>query len=187
MNLNNFTIKSQEVLQQAQVLVQTFGQQQIENEHLLKAILEVDENVTPFILKKVGINIDQLKSQNDQIIESFPRVEGAQIGLSRSAGNALNEAQVIAKKMNDEYVSIEHLFLAILKSNSKIASFLKTSGATEKQIEFAISELRKGERVTSASAENTYNSLNKYAKNLNDLANSGKLDPVIGRDEEIRR
>ncbi|SFO12696.1 ATP-dependent Clp protease ATP-binding subunit ClpB [Paenimyroides ummariense] len=187
MNLNNFTIKSQEVLQQAQVLVQTFGQQQIENEHLLKAILEVDENVTPFILKKVGINIDQLKSQNDQIIESFPRVEGAQIGLSRSAGNALNEAQVIAKKMNDEYVSIEHLFLAILKSNSKIASFLKTSGATEKQIEAAISELRKGERVTSASAEDTYNSLNKYAKNLNELANSGKLDPVIGRDEEIRR
>jgi len=187
MNLNNFTIKSQEVLQQAQVLVQTFGQQQIENEHLLKAILEVDENVTPFILKKVGINIDQLKSQNDQIIESFPRVEGAQIGLSRSAGNALNEAQVIAKKMNDEYVSIEHLFLAIFKSNSKIASFLKTSGATEKQIETAISELRKGERVTSASAEETYNSLNKYAKNLNDLANSGKLDPVIGRDEEIRR
>ncbi|MEG1020363.1 MAG: Clp protease N-terminal domain-containing protein, partial [Myroides sp.] len=187
MNLNNFTIKSQEVLQQAQVLVQTFGQQQIENEHLLKAILEVDENVTPFILKKVGINIDQLKSQNDQIIESFPRVEGAQIGLSRSAGNALNEAQVIAKKMNDEYVSIEHLFLAIFKSNSKIASFLKTSGATEKQIEASISELRKGERVTSASAEETYNSLNKYAKNLNDLANSGKLDPVIGRDEEIRR
>jgi len=187
MNLNNFTIKSQEVLQQAQVLVQTFGQQQIENEHLLKAILEVDENVTPFILKKVGVNIDQLKSQNDQIIESFPRVEGAQIGLSRSAGNALNEAQVIAKKMNDEYVSIEHLFLAIFKSNSKIASFLKTSGATEKQIEASISELRKGERVTSASAEETYNSLNKYAKNLNDLANSGKLDPVIGRDEEIRR
>jgi len=187
MNLNNFTIKSQEVLQQAQVLVQTFGQQQIENEHLLKAILEVDENVTPFILKKVGINIDQLKSQNDQIIESFPKVEGAQIGLSRSAGNALNEAQVIAKKMNDEYVSIEHLFLAIFKSNSKIASSLKTSGATEKQIETAISELRKGERVTSASAEETYNSLNKYAKNLNDLANSGKLDPVIGRDEEIRR
>ena len=187
MNLNNFTIKSQEVLQQAQVLVQTFGQQQIENEHLLKAILEVDENVTPFILKKVGVSIDQLKMQNDQIIESFPRVEGAQIGLSRSAGNALNEAQVIAKKMNDEYVSIEHLFLAIFKSNSKIASFLKTSGATEKQIEAAITELRKGERVTSASAEETYNSLNKYAKNLNDLANSGKLDPVIGRDEEIRR
>ncbi|MBA5792292.1 ATP-dependent chaperone ClpB [Flavobacterium sp. xlx-214] len=187
MNLNNFTIKSQEVLQQAQVLVQTFGQQQIENEHLLKAILEIDENVTPFILKKVGVNIEQLKTQNDQIIESFPRVEGAQIGLSRIAGNTLNEAQVIAKKMNDEYVSIEHLFLAIFKSSSKIAAFLKSGGVTEKQIEAAINELRKGERVTSASAEDNYNSLNKYAKNLNQLASDGKLDPVIGRDEEIRR
>lgn len=187
MNFNNFTIKSQEVLQQAQVLVQTFGQQQIENEHLLKAILEIDENVTPFILKKVGVNIEQLKTQNDQIIESFPRVEGAQIGLSRIAGNTLNEAQVIAKKMNDEYVSIEHLFLAIFKSSSKIEAFLKSGGVTEKQIETAINELRKGERVTSASAEDNYNSLNKYAKNLNQLASDGKLDPVIGRDEEIRR
>ena len=187
MNLNNFTIKSQEVLQQAQVLVQTFGQQQIENEHLLKAILEIDENVTPFILKKVGVNIEQLKQQNDQIIASFSKVQGGQIGLSREAGNALNDAQAIAKKMNDEYVSIEHLFLAIFKSNSKIASFLKSSGVTEKQIEAAINELRKGERVTSASAEDNYNSLNKYAKNLNQLANDAKLDPVIGRDEEIRR
>lgn len=187
MNLNNFTIKSQEVLQQAQVLVQTFGQQQIENEHLLKAILEIDENVTPFILKKVGVNIEQLKTQNDQIIESFPKVQGAQIELSRTAGNTLNDAQAIAKKRNDDYVSIEHLFLAIFKSNSKINSFLKSGGVTEKQIETAINELRKGERVTSSSAEDTYNSLNKYGKNLNQLANDGKLDPVIGRDEEIRR
>ncbi len=187
MNLNNFTIKSQEVLQQAQVLVQTFGQQQIENEHLLKAILEIDENVTPFILKKVGVNIEQLKTQNDQIIESFAKVQGGQISLSREANNALNDAQAIAKKRNDEYVSIEHLFLSIFKSNSKIASFLKSYGVTEKQIDAAINELRKGERVTSASAEDTYNSLNKYAKNLNQLANDGKLDPVIGRDEEIRR
>lgn len=187
MNLNNFTIKSQEVLQQAQVLVQTFGQQQLENEHLLKAILEIDENVTPFILKKVGVNIEQLKNQNDQIINSFAKVQGGQVSLSREAGNTLNDAQAIAKKMNDEYVSIEHLFLAIFKSSSKIAGYLKTSGVTEKQIEAAISELRKGERVTSASAEDNYNSLNKYAKNLNQLANDGKLDPVIGRDEEIRR
>jgi len=187
MNLNNFTIKSQEVLQQAQVLVQTFGQQQLENEHLLKAILEIDENVTPFILKKVGVNIEQLKHQNDQIINSFAKVQGGQVSLSREAGNTLNEAQAIAKKMNDEYVSIEHLFLAIFKSSSKIAGYLKTGGVTEKQIEAAISELRKGERVTSASAEDNYNSLNKYAKNLNQLANDGKLDPVIGRDEEIRR
>src|SRR5690606_20522769 len=161
MNFNNFTIKSQEVLQQAQVLVQTFGQQQIENEHILKAILEVDENVTPFILKKVGINIEQLKQQNDQIIETFAKVHGGQIGLSREAGNALNNAQAIAKKMNDEYVSIEHLFLAIFKSNSKIGSFLKSSGINDKQIESAINELRKGERVTSASAEETYHAFNK--------------------------
>ncbi|WLD25161.1 ATP-dependent chaperone ClpB [Flavobacterium dauae] len=187
MNFNNFTIKSQEVLQQAQVLVQTFGQQQIENEHILKAILEIDENVTPFILKKAGVNIEQLKQQTDQIIETFAKVEGGQISLSREAGSTLNEAQAIAKKMNDEYVSIEHLFLAIFKSRSKIATFLKSGGVTEKQIEAAINELRKGERVTSASAEDNYNSLNKYAKNLNQLANDGKLDPVIGRDEEIRR
>lgn len=187
MNFNNFTIKSQEVLQQAQVLVQTFGQQQIENEHILKAILEIDENVTPFILKKVGVNIEQLANQNNQIIESFPKVEGGQISLSREASSTLNDAQAIAKKMNDEYVSIEHLFLAIFKSRSKIASFLKSGGVSEKQIEAAMNELRKGERVTSASAEDNYNSLNKYAKNLNQLANDGKLDPVIGRDEEIRR
>lgn len=187
MNFNNFTIKSQEVLQQAQVLVQTFGQQQIENEHILKAILEIDENVTPFILKKAGVNIEQLKQQTDQIIETFAKVEGGQISLSREASSTLNEAQAIAKKMNDEYVSIEHLFLAIFKSRSKIATFLKSGGVTEKQIEAAINELRKGERVTSASAEDNYNSLNKYAKNLNQLANDGKLDPVIGRDEEIRR
>lgn len=187
MNLNNFTIKSQEVLQQAQVLVQAYGQQQIENEHILKAILEVDENVTPFILKKTGINIEQLKVQNDKIIDSFAKVEGGQIGLSRDAGMMLNEAQTIAKKMNDEYVSIEHLFLAIFNSRSKIASFLKSGGVKDKQIEASINELRKGERVTSASAEDTYNSLSKYAKNLNQLANDGKLDPVIGRDEEIRR
>jgi len=187
MNFNNFTIKSQEVLQQAQVLVQMFGQQQIENEHILKAILEIDENVTSFILKKVGINIEQLANQNNQIIESFPKVEGGQISLSREASSTLNDAQAIAKKMNDEYVSIEHLFLAIFKSRSKIASFLKSGGVSEKQIEAAINELRKGERVTSASAEDNYNSLNKYAKNLNQLANDGKLDPVIGRDEEIRR
>ncbi len=187
MNFNNFTIKSQEVLQQAQVLVQMFGQQQIENEHILKAILEIDENVTSFILKKVGVNIEQLANQNNQIIESFPKVEGGQISLSREASSTLNDAQAIAKKMNDEYVSIEHLFLAIFKSRSKIASFLKSGGVSEKQIEAAINELRKGERVTSASAEDNYNSLNKYAKNLNQLANDGKLDPVIGRDEEIRR
>lgn len=187
MNLNLFTTKSQEALQQAQILVQANGQQQIENEHIFKALLEVDENVTPFILKKVNVNIEMFKQTLNAVIESFPKVSGGQIGLSREAGTMLNEAQIIAKKMNDEYVSVEHLFLAIFKSKSKAAQILKDQGVAEKDIQAAIQELRKGARVTSASAEETYNALNKYAKNLNQLANDGKLDPVIGRDEEIRR
>ena len=187
MNFNLFTTKSQEALQQAQVLVQAQGQQQIENEHIFKALLEVDENVTPFILKKVNVNVDLFKRTLDATIEHFPKVSGSQIGLSREAAAALNEAQIIAKKMNDEYVSVEHLVLAIFKSKSKVAQILKDQGVTEKDIEAAINELRKGARVTSSSAEDTYNSLSKYAKNLNQLANDGKLDPVIGRDEEIRR
>ncbi|WP_353118830.1 ATP-dependent chaperone ClpB [Myroides odoratus] len=187
MNLNNFTIKSQEALQRAQVIVQGLGQQQIENEHLFKAILEVDENVTPFILKKLNINVSTFESALDATIQRFSKVEGGQIGLSRDAATALTEAQAIATKMKDEYVSIEHLLLAIFKSKSTVAQMLKDQGATEKQLEAAIQEIRNGARVTSASAEETYNSLNKYANNLTKLAYEGKLDPVIGRDEEIRR
>ncbi|HLP64877.1 ATP-dependent chaperone ClpB [Flavobacterium sp.] len=187
MNFNNLTIKSQEALQQAQQIAQSFGQQQLENEHIFKGILEVDENVAPFILKKVNVNVDLFKKVLDSTIQSFPKVSGGDIMLSRDAGTMLNEANSIAKKMNDEYVSIEHLLLAIFKSKSKVAQILKDQGVTEKAMEAAISEMRKGERVTSASAEETYNSLSKYAKNLNELAKSGKLDPVIGRDEEIRR
>ncbi|MGS4344257.1 ATP-dependent chaperone ClpB [Myroides odoratus] len=187
MNLNNFTIKSQEALQRAQVIVQGLGQQEIENEHLFKAILEVDENVTPFILKKLNINIEAFQSALTAAIQRFPKVEGGQIGLSRAAATALTEAQAIATKMKDEYVSIEHLLLAIFKSKSTVAQMLKDQGATEKQLEAAIQEIRNGARVTSASAEETYNSLNKYANNLTQLAYEGKLDPVIGRDEEIRR
>lgn len=187
MNLNLFTTKSQEALQQAQILVQANGQQQIENEHIFTALLEVDENVTPFILKKVNVNIEIFRQTLNAVIDSFPKVSGEQIGLSRDAGTMLNEAQIIAKKMNDEYVSVEHLFLAIFKSKSKVAQILKDQGVTEKDLQTAIQELRKGARVTSASAEETYNALSKYANNLNQLANDGKLDPVIGRDEEIRR
>ena len=187
MNLNNLTIKSQEALQQAQQIAQSLGHQQIENEHVFKGLLEVDENVTPFILKKLNVNIDLFKKVLDSTLQSFPKVTGGEIQLSRDASYMLNEAIAIAKKMNDEYVSIEHLILAIFKSKSKVAQILKDQGVTEKDLESAISELRKGERVTSASAEETYNALNKYAKNLNELAKSGKLDPVIGRDEEIRR
>ncbi|MFY0481117.1 ATP-dependent chaperone ClpB [Flavobacterium sp. PLA-1-15] len=187
MNINNFTIKSQEALQQAQLLAQSFGQQQIENEHLLKAIFEVDENVAPYLLKKLNVNVDLFQQILDSLIQGFPKVSGGTITLSRDANSALNEAEIIAKKMNDEFVSIEHLILAIFGSRSKVAQVLKDQGVTEKGLKAAIEELRKGERVTSKSAEENYNSLNKYAKNLNDLARNGKLDPVIGRDEEIRR
>lgn len=187
MNFNNFTIKSQEVIQQAQLLTQEQQHQEITNEHLFKSILTVDENVTPFILKKLNVNIQLLEQLLDSQLKSIAKVTGGNIQLSRSTGTVLNEASIIAKKMNDEYVSIEHLILAIFQSKSKIAQILKDQGVTKAALESAIEELRKGNRVTSQSAEETYNSLNKYAKNLNELAETGKLDPVIGRDEEIRR
>ncbi|MBP1840194.1 ATP-dependent chaperone ClpB [Formosa algae] len=187
MNFNNYTIKSQEAIQRAQQIAQEFGQQSLENEHVFKAISEVDENVLPFILKKLNVNINILKQALDKQIESFPKVTGAEIMASRELSTALNEASSIAKKMNDEYVSVEHLIIAIFKSKSKIAQMLKDQGVTEKALIAAIEELRQGDRVTSQSQEETYNALNKYAKNLNELAKNGKLDPVIGRDEEIRR
>ncbi|UII79278.1 ATP-dependent chaperone ClpB [Flagellimonas sp. CMM7] len=187
MNFNNYTIKSQEAIQQAQQLAQGHGHQQIENEHLFKAISEVDENVLPFILKKLNVNTALLNQILEKELESFSKVSGGEIMLSREAGKSLNEASIIAKKQGDEFVSIEHLLPAIFKSKSKIAQILKDQGVTEKDLTAAIQELRKGGKVTSQSAEDTYNSLDKYAKNLNQLADSGKLDPVIGRDEEIRR
>jgi ATP-dependent Clp protease ATP-binding subunit ClpB len=132
MNINKFTIKSQEALQQAQQIAQSFGQQQLENEHLFKGILEVDENVTPFILKKLNVNVELFKKVLDSAIQSFPKVSGGEMQFSRDAGTAMNEAEIIAKKMNDEFVSIEHLILAIFKSKSKVAQILKDQGVTEK-------------------------------------------------------
>lgn len=187
MNFNNLTIKSQEVIQQAQQLAQEYGHQQIENEHIFKAITTVDENVAPFLLKKLNINVNLFNQILDKTLESFPKVSGGDIMLSRDASTMLNNATSIAKKMNDEFVSVEHLILAIFKSKSKVAQILKDQGATEKGLKMAIEELRKGDRVTSQSAEETYNSLGKYANNLNKMAEEGKLDPIIGRDEEIRR
>jgi ATP-dependent Clp protease ATP-binding subunit ClpB len=187
MNINKFTTKSQEAIQLSQQIAQGLGQQQIENEHLFKALLEVDENVTPYLLKKLNVNVPLFKQILESTIQSFPKVSGGDIMLSRTANATLNEAEILAGKMNDEFVSVEHLVLAIFGSKSKIAQILKDQGVTEKGLKAAIEEMRKGERVTSASAEETYNALNKYAKNLNDLARNGKLDPVIGRDEEIRR
>ena len=187
MNLNNYTTKSQETIQMAQQIAQGFGHNQIENEHVFKALTQVDENVLPFLLKKLNINITILNQILDKQLESFPKVTGAELMLSREANKTLNEASIIAKNMKDDFVSIEHLILAVFKSKSNIAQVLKDQGVTEKHLKAAIQELRKGENVTSQSQEETYNSLNKYAKNLNELAENGKLDPVIGRDEEIRR
>ncbi len=187
MNFNNFTIKSQEAVQRAQLLAQEMGHQQIENEHLFKAISEVDENVLPFILKKLNVNSSLLFQILEKDLQSFSKVTGGDIMLSPNTGKTLNEAILVAKKMGDEYVSIEHLLLAIFTSKSKVSQILKDQGATEKELRAAIDEIRKGGKVTSQSAEETYNALDKYARNLNKLADSGKLDPVIGRDEEIRR
>ena len=187
MNFNKYTTKSQETIQLAQEIAQGFGHNQIENEHIFKALAQVDENVLPFLLKKLSINSSIITQILDRQLESLPKVSGAELMISREASKSLTEAAVIAKKMKDDYVSIEHLILAIFKSKSNIAQVLKDQGVTEKHLNAAIDELRKGERVTSQSQEETYNSLNKFAENLNKLAEEGKLDPVIGRDEEIRR
>jgi len=187
MNINNFTIKSQEAVQLTQQMAQEMGHQQIENEHLFKAILQVEENVTPFILKKLNVNTTIVSQIVSKELERFPKVTGGELSFSREASKTLNDASIIAKKMEDEYVSIEHLLLAIFNSKSKIAQILKDQGVTEKDFKLAIEELRKGGKVTSQGAEDNYNALNKYAKNLNEMADQGKLDPVIGRDEEIRR
>ena len=187
MNFNNYTTKAQETIQLAQEIAQAFGHNQIENEHVFKALTQVDENVLPFILKKLDINIAIVIQTLEKHLESLPKVSGADLLLSRIASKSLTETAVIAKKMKDEFISIEHLILGIFKSKSTISQILKDLGATEKGLEHCIYELRKGERVTSQNAEETYNSLSKYAKNLNQLAKDNMLDPVIGRDDEIRR
>ncbi|RIY36119.1 ATP-dependent chaperone ClpB [Capnocytophaga canis] len=187
MNFNNYTIKSQEAIQRAQQIAQGYGHQDLQIEHIFKGIEEVDNNVLPFLLKKLNVNVSMLNQNVQKALDSYAKVSGGSMSLSRESAEMLNKASNIAKEMNDEYVSVEHLLLAILKTKNKLSQAIKDQGITEKELEKAILELRKGERVTSASAEETYNSLNKYAKNLNQLADSGKLDPVIGRDEEIRR
>lgn len=187
MDQNKLTIKSQEALQQAQFLATSNNQQAVENAHLLKALLEVDENVVPFLLKKSNVNLPQLTATLDTQIKSFPKVEGGNPYLSADANKSLTKAFSYLKDFKDEFVSLEHLLLGILAGKDNTSQLLKDADVNEKNLKAAIIELRKGERVTSATAEETYQSLSKYAKNLNELAQSGKLDPVIGRDEEIRR
>ncbi|MBX7095853.1 MAG: ATP-dependent chaperone ClpB [Flavobacteriales bacterium] len=187
MDFSKFTIKSQEAVQQAQQLAMENQNQQIEVGHLLKGILNVDENVTPYILKKLNANTNVMSQALDRIISGYPKVSGGQEYLSRNANQALQKAFGFLKEFGDEFVSIEHLLLGILSVSDNASQLLKDAGVNEKDLKTAIKELRKGSKVTSASQEETYNSLNKFAKNLNDLASKGKLDPVIGRDEEIRR
>ncbi|MFM7022773.1 MAG: ATP-dependent chaperone ClpB [Flavobacteriales bacterium] len=187
MNFNNFTIKAQEAIQRAQQIAMEKGNQAIENGHIIKGIFEVDENVTPFLLKKLGINDAIIKQALDKIIDSYPKVSGGNQTIGRFAMEGLNKAQNLIKEFKDEYVSIEHLLLGIISTKDNAAQLLKDMGVKENELKQAILELRKGERVTSQSQEETYNSLNKYAKNLNALAKEAKLDPVIGRDDEIRR
>ncbi|MXO32772.1 ATP-dependent chaperone ClpB [Apibacter sp. B2912] len=187
MDFNKLTIKSQEALQQSQVIAQGLENQAIEPAHLLKALLESEASVITFILKKQNSNLAYINSELESILNSLPKVSGGQIYLSQNSNKALNEAQLESTKMKDEFISLEHIFLGLLSVNDKTSQLLKNQGVTKEGVLKAIEEIRKGERVTSQSAEDTYNSLNKYAKNLNELAQNGKLDPVIGRDDEIRR
>jgi ATP-dependent Clp protease ATP-binding subunit ClpB len=187
MNFNNFTIKSQEAVQQAVNLVQSMGQQAIEPEHLLAGVLKVGENVTNFIFQKLGMNSQQVAMVLDKQIASLPKVSGGEPYLSRDANEVLQKAVSFSKELGDEYVSLEAIILALLNVKCTVATILKNAGMTDKELRAAISELRQGQKVTSQSSEDTYQSLNKYAINLIEAARNGKLDPVIGRDEEIRR
>ena len=187
MNFNNFTIKSQEAVQQAIQMVQSRGQQVIEPEHLLAGVLKVGENVTNFIFQKLGMNGQQVAMVLDRQIASLPKVTGGEPYLSRSANEVLQKAVEYSKALGDEYVSLEAMLLAILNVKGNASTILKDAGMNEKELRAAISELRQGQNVTSQSSEDTYQSLSKYAINLIEAARTGKLDPVIGRDEEIRR
>ena len=187
MNFNNFTIKSQEAVQQAVNVTQARGQQAIEPVHLLAGVLKVGENVTNFIFQKLGMNAQQIALVIDKQIGSLPKVSGGEPYLSRESNEILQRAVQYSKEMGDEFVSLEAIILALLNVKSTVATILKDAGMTDKELRSAIAELRKGEKVTSQSSEDTYQSLSKYAINLNEAARSGKLDPVIGRDEEIRR
>ncbi len=187
MNLNQFTIKSQEAIQKAQELAMQHGQQAIEGIHLLKGILLIDENATPFLLKKLNVDYPVFSQAVDRIIESLPKVSGGQAYLSRDANEVLQKAPTYLAEFKDEFVSVEHLLLALLEIKSTASDLLKDNGITKKALITAIKDLRKGSTVNSQSAEDQYNALNRYALNLNEMAASGKLDPVIGRDDEIRR
>ncbi|MEN0055939.1 MAG: ATP-dependent chaperone ClpB [Mucilaginibacter sp.] len=187
MNFNNFTIKAQEAVQKASEIATGNQQQAIEPAHLLKGLLLVDENVITYLLKKLNVNLNRLNATLDAQISSYPKVSGSNIYLSSDTNSALQKAQGYLKEFKDEFVSVEHILLGILAGGGTVSSLLKDLGVNEKDLKKAIISLRGDSKVTDQNAEATYNALNKYARNLNEYAGSGKLDPVIGRDEEIRR
>lgn len=187
MDINKFTIKSQEVLQGAQSIAQQMGHQTIESGHLLKALLQNDKDVAPYLFKGLDANLNMLEQALDKIISTYPKVSGGQLYTSNTLSQVLNDAMNEMKEFNDEYVSAELLLYAMCESKDSVGSLLKDNGVTKKKLKQQIMNLRNGDSVTSHSQEGTYQSLEKYAKNLNQLAENGKLDPVIGRDEEIRR
>ncbi|QXO94596.1 ATP-dependent chaperone ClpB [Methanospirillum purgamenti] len=187
MNFNNFTLKSQEAIQKAMEIAAGKQNQAIEPGHLLKGMLIVDENVIPYLLKKLNVNLDRFSQVLDRNIDALPKITGGEPYLSHDMTKVLQKASAIAQEFKDEFVSIEHLLLGILSVNESTARLLKENGVSEKDLKTAIRQLRKGSTVSSQTAEETYNALNQFARNLNELAFSGKLDPVIGRDDEIRR
>jgi len=187
MNFNNFTIKSQEAVNKAIEIANSKNQQSIEPAHILKGLFSEAENIITFLLKKLEVNVSTLQTILDKQIDSYPKVTGGQPFLSPNTNKALLDAGNYLKEFGDEYVSAEHILLGILKCNDPISQLLKDQGVTEKDLKLAITELRKGSKVNNQMAEDSYNSLNRYAINLNEQARNGKLDPVIGRDEEIRR
>ncbi|MDL2309291.1 type VI secretion system ATPase TssH, partial [Bacteroidales bacterium OttesenSCG-928-C03] len=187
MNLNNFTIKTQEVVANAQFIAMNNQQQQIDTLHILKSIFENDQNVVPYLIKKQDGDPKMISQIVDKQIQTLPKVQGGQPYLSLGAQRTVQQAILFCKDLGDEFVSLEHLFYGLFMADDGTSKILKDAGITENGIKTAIQELRKGSKATSASSEETYNALNKYAVNLNEAARKGKLDPVIGRDEEIRR
>ncbi|MBE0638440.1 MAG: ATP-dependent chaperone ClpB [Bacteroidales bacterium] len=187
MNLNNFTLKAQESIQKAQEIATGLQHPQIENAHIIKGIVSSDENVVPFLLKKMDVDLNSLVREVDKLLATYPKVTGGQVYLSPDANTALQKALTFLKEFNDEFVTVEHIILGIISGKDKMATLLQEHGITRQRLVQAIKELRKGSGARSQTAEETYNALNRYAKNLNELAAAGKLDPVIGRDEEIRR
>lgn len=187
MNFNSFTIKSQEAIQKALEYTRSAGQQQIEPVHLLKAVITEGESLVKFIFQKIGANPALISQQIDREIGMLPKVSGGEPYLSRTSNDVLQRSLDIAKKQGDEYVTLEAILLALFQVNSSASTILKDAGLSEKELQAAVDELRKGKKATDQSAEDTYNALSKYAINLNERARAGKLDPVIGRDDEIRR